>query len=271
MTASPRYQAILFDLFDTLVRFDRERLPLLQIGGRTVRSTVGHVHEVLRGWAPQVTVEALHAGMGESWREAERLRAIDHREVGAFERFTYLFRCLSLDPEACPVGLLAEMIETHRRELAKAAEFPPHHRPLLEELRSRYRLAVVSNFDYTPTALSILREAGVAELFETIVVSDAVGWRKPAPRIFHETLDRMRLDPREALFVGDRADIDVAGAHRVGMEAAWLNPAGEPLPPGITSPAYELRDLADLRAILAGTANAPTHRMARAMHLNGER
>ena len=95
MTTSPRYQAILFDLFDTLVRFDRERLPLLQIGGRTVRSTVGYVHGVLRRWAPEITLEAFHAGMGESWREAERLRAIDHREVGAFERFTYLFRCLA--------------------------------------------------------------------------------------------------------------------------------------------------------------------------------
>jgi len=252
VTTSPRYRAILFDLFDTLVRFDRERLPMLQIGGRAVRSTVGHVHEVLRAWAPQVTLEALYAGMGESWREAERLRAIDHREVGAAERFSYLFRCLALDPEACPAGLVTEMIETHRRELAKAADFPAHHGPLLEELRGRYRLAVVSNFDYTPTALAILREAGVAEVFETIVVSDAVGWRKPAPRIFHETLERMRLDPREALFVGDRADIDVAGAHRVGMEAAWVNPTGEALPPGIAPPEYELRDLADLRAILAG-------------------
>ncbi len=225
---------------------------MLQLEGRAVRSTAGHVHEVLRAWAPHVTLDALYGALGESWREAERLRAIDHREVGALERFSYLFRFLALDPEACPAGLLTEMIETHRRELAKAAEFPAHHGPLLEELRGRYRLAVVSNFDYTPTALSILREAGVAELFETIVVSDAVGWRKPAPRIFHEALERMRLDPREALFVGDRVDIDVAGAHRVGMEAAWLNPAAELLPPGIAPPAYELRDLADLRAILAG-------------------
>lgn len=251
MPASLRYRAILFDLFDTLVRFDRERLPMLQLGGRAVRSTVGRLHEVLRGWAPQITLEALYTGMSESWREAERLRAIDHREVGAAERFSYLFRCLELDPEACPAGLVTEMIETHRRELAKAAEFPAHHGPLLEELARRYRLAVVSNFDYTPTALAILREAGVAEIFETIVVSDAVGWRKPAPPIFRETLERMRLDPRDALFVGDRADIDVAGAHGMGMEAAWLNPAGEPLPPGIAPPEYELRDLADLRAILA--------------------
>ena len=77
MPTSLGYRAILFDLFDTLVKFDRERLPLLQLEGRAVRSTVGQVHEVLRAWAPGITVEALYAGMGESWREAERLRAID--------------------------------------------------------------------------------------------------------------------------------------------------------------------------------------------------
>jgi HAD superfamily hydrolase (TIGR01549 family) len=247
-----RYRAILFDLFDTLVRFDRERLPLVQVDGRDVRSSVGQLHEVLRGWAPHVTLEALYGALSESWREAERRRAVDHREVAAPERFAHLFRCLALDPDACPPGLVTEMLEAHRRELAKAAEFPPHHRPLLEELCSRYRLAVVSNFDYSPTALGILRDAGVSTLFETIVVSDAIGWRKPAPAIFREALNRMRLEARDVLFVGDRADIDVAGALAMGMDVAWVNPAGEPLPPGLAAPTYELRDLADLRTILGG-------------------
>jgi HAD superfamily hydrolase (TIGR01549 family) len=247
------YRAVLFDLFDTLVRFDRDRLPAVQVNGREIRSSVGKLYEVLRGAAPHVTIENLHGAMGESWKEAERLRAIDHREVAAQERFAYLFRCLALNPEECRPGLLTEMIETHRRELARVVEFPPHYRTLLDELRGRYRLAVVSNFDYTPTALGILREAGIVDLFEIIVVSDAVGWRKPAPAIFRQTLDRMGLEVGDALFVGDRADIDVAGARAMGMDAAWLNPAAEPLPSGLEPPTYELRDLTDLRAILVKT------------------
>ena len=252
---STRYRAVLFDLFDTLVRFDRGRLPVVQIEGRDVHSTVGRLHEVLGGWAPHVTLDALYGALTESWREAERRRAIDHREVAAPERFAHLFRCLQMDPDACPRELVTDMLDAHRRELAKAAEFPPHHRALLEDLSRRYRLAVVSNFDYTPTALGILQAAGVATLFETIIVSDAIGWRKPAPLIFREALDRMRLDAREALFVGDRADIDVAGALAVGMDVAWMNPAAEPLPPGLAAPTYELRDLDDLRAILGVAAS----------------
>jgi putative hydrolase of the HAD superfamily len=244
------YRAVLFDLFDTLVRFDRERLPLVRVSGREIRSSVGRLHEVLRPSAPHVTLEALHGAMGESWKEAERLRAIDHREVAAPERFAHLFRCLSLDPEACAPGLITELIETHRAELARAVDFPPHHRALLDDLVGRYRLAVVSNFDYTPTALAILREAGIAHLFETIVVSDSVGWRKPAPVIFRQTLDRMGLTPGDTLFVGDRIDIDVAGAHAVGMDSAWVNPSGEPVPPGLVPPTHDLRDLGDLRPVL---------------------
>jgi HAD superfamily hydrolase (TIGR01509 family) len=253
------YRAVLFDLFDTLVRFDRDRLPAVRVNGREIRSSVGKLYDVLRPSAPDVTIEKLHGAMGESWKEAERLRAIDHREVAAPERFAYLFRCLALDPDECRPGLLTELIETHRRELARVVEFPPHYRTLLDELRARYRLAVVSNFDYTPTALGILREAGIVDHFETIVVSDAVGWRKPAPMIFRQTLERMGLDVGDALFVGDRADIDVAGARALGMDAAWLNPAAEPLPSGLEPPTYELRDLADLRPILARTEPDASH------------
>jgi len=111
-------------------------------------------------------------------------------------------------------------------------------------------LAVVSNFDYTPTAVDILEREGVARRFSAIVVSDAVGWRKPKREIFDEALRRLDVGVDEALFVGDRADIDVLGAQQIGMDAAWINPEGAPLPPGITPPRYELRDLADLGAIL---------------------
>src|SRR5262249_55474385 len=101
-----------------------------------------------------------------------------------------------------------------------------------------------------PTALAILRAAGIADHFETIVVSDTVGWRKPAPLIFRQTLEGMGLEPADALFVGDRIDIDVAGAHGMGMDSAWINPDAEPVPAGLKPPTYELRDLADLRPIL---------------------
>lgn len=245
------YRAVFFDLFDTLVRFERDRLPEIEIKGKTVRSTAGQLHGVLSRHVPGVTLEACYEALLTSWKEAERLRAIDHREVSARERFSFFFPALGLAPDAVPRGLDQALIEAHRHELAKAATFPAHHRPLLEALGRRHCLAVVSNFDYSPTALGILDAAGVRDLFAAVVVSDEVGWRKPRPDIFHEALRRTGVEPHGTLFVGDRIDIDVAGAHAVGMDAAWINAAREALPPGITPPSYEIRDLAELEAIVA--------------------
>src|SRR5262249_10156142 len=141
-------------------------------------------------------------------------------------------------------------IETHRAELAKAVLFLPHHRALLDDLRGRYRMAVVSNFDYTPTALAILSAAGIVEHFETIVVSDTVGWRKPAPLIFRQTLEGGGHRRAAGVSAGARTAIDAAAAHGRGMAPAWITPAADPVPAGLEPPTYELRDLADLRPIL---------------------
>jgi HAD superfamily hydrolase (TIGR01549 family) len=242
--------AVLFDLFDTLVLFDRDRLPLLELRGRQVRSTAGHLHAVLREHVPALELETCYDALIWSWQEAERARAVDHREVAAPERFQHFYRRLALDPAALPAGLTASLLDTHRRELTKAAEFPAHHVTLLARLAERFALAVVSNFDYSPTALGILDAAGVTGFFRTIVVSDEVGWRKPKPAIFELALERLGVPPARALFVGDRADIDVVGAQAVGMPVAWINREGEPLPPGIARPTHEIRDLAELAPIL---------------------
>jgi HAD superfamily hydrolase (TIGR01549 family) len=247
------YTSVFFDLFDTLVRFERHRLPEIEIAGKTIRSTAGHLHAVLAEHAPAVTLERCYAALAASWQEAERLRAIDHREVSARERFGDFFRRLALEPRDLPPGLDVALIDAHRRELAKAATFPPHHRPLLERLAREHQLAVVSNFDYTPTALAILDSGGVRDLFSAIVVSDEVGWRKPRADIFEEAMRRTGAEPRRTLFVGDRVDIDVVGALAVGMDAVWINPEREPLAPGLPPPSYEIRDLAEIEGIVART------------------
>jgi FMN phosphatase YigB (HAD superfamily) len=244
------YAAILFDLFDTLVRFDRERMPEVEINGQTVRSSAGLLHAILKTQAPEVALERCYEALGESWREAERLRAIDHREVPAAARFAHFFQTLGLDEAALPSGFGRSLIDAHRNALGRAAEFPAHHGPLLRRLAERYKLAVVSNFDYTPTALDILERAGVVELFQTIVVSDEVGWRKPRRDIFDAALDRLGVRAGESLFVGDRADMDVLGAQQLGMDAAWINRDSEPLPAGVKAPTYEIRDLGELATIL---------------------
>ena len=59
----------------------------------------------------------------------------------------------------------------------------------------------------------------------------------------------MGLAPGAALFVGDRADIDVAGAHGVGMRSVWINREGGAAR-GRPVPDHEIRDLGELPGLL---------------------
>ncbi len=246
----PGYTTVLFDMFDTLVRFNRERLPLVRINGRDVRSSVVRLHPLTTAVLPGVTLDAFYEAFLGSYRDAERRREGDHREVPAVERFGFCYARLGVDPATVPREVTERLIGLHAGCLAEAAEPLPGRPELLDWLAGRYRLGLVSNFDYAPTVRRILEEGGILERFDAVVVSDVVGWRKPSPRIFEAAFARMGVGAAECLFVGDRPEIDVAGAKGVGMDVAWFNPEGAAFPEGLPAPDYILGRLADLRPIL---------------------
>jgi putative hydrolase of the HAD superfamily len=68
----------------------------------------------------------------------------------------------------------------------------------------------------------VCRDGGIDRFCTVLVDSACVGVRKPDPRIFRHALDALRLAPRDAVFVGDSATRDMAGARGVGMPHAWL-------------------------------------------------
>lgn len=69
----------------------------------------------------------------------------------------------------------------------------------------------------------------------TVVVSQAVGIKKPDPRIFALALSEAGCEASAAWFVGDHPVNDVGGATAAGLRAIWLTgvhpwPAGQPAP-----------------------------------------
>ena len=100
-------------------------------------------------------------------------------------------------------------------------ELYPETREVLSELRGRFRLAVISNFD--SRLREILPRLGIAEFFEDLVLSSEVGAEKPSPHIFDEALRRAEIEPAEALHVGDEPEADWRGAAAAGMRVFELN------------------------------------------------
>jgi len=70
-------------------------------------------------------------------------------------------------------------------------------------------------------------ETELAGLFDAEVFSNAVGLAKPDPRIYLHCCELLGVEPHEAVFVGDGANDELAGARRVGMDAILIHRPGE--------------------------------------------
>jgi FMN phosphatase YigB (HAD superfamily) len=244
------YTALLFDLFDTVIDFRRDRMPMISVNGTEVRSTSRHVYERFSSVVPDVPFEAFYAAFMEGYREVERIRARELREISSAHRFKLILSKLEVEPHDVPAGFPEWLAEIHMAKISEAMDFPEEHGPLLEWARSRYRLGMISNFDHSPTARGLLEQHGVIGHFEQVVISAEEGIRKPHPEIFLRTLARMNLTPQDALFIGDSPGLDVVGAKGVGMDVAWLNRDGETLGEGTPAPDYTITRLTELRQLL---------------------
>jgi FMN phosphatase YigB (HAD superfamily) len=75
---------------------------------------------------------------------------------------------------------------------------------------------------------------GVSDLIDHVVSSYSTGWEKPHRAIFERALGHAGATAAEACNVGDRLDLDIAGAKALGMRAVWLSTSA--LPPDIATP-----------------------------------
>ena len=122
------------------------------------------------------------------------------------------------------------------------------HAPLLDRLRARHALGIVSNFYGNLEA--VCSEAGIAHFFRVLIDSSRVGCRKPDPRIFRAALEPLKVTPARALFVGDSLARDMAGARALGIPHIWLTPAPTPSDGPCCPGDRIVRTLTDLEGIL---------------------
>lgn len=95
----------------------------------------------------------------------------------------------------------------------------PQVRSLLRRLKSRTRVAVLSNaWSDARGRTEGVDGFGILQLVEFIVYSAEIGFAKPDPRAFAVVLDRLGVQPSQALFVDD-LPINVAAAAALGMQA----------------------------------------------------
>lgn len=136
----------------------------------------------------------------------------------------------------CAAPGLSQVLRGHgftpTREIADAKALVVAWNPRLtfDDIRKASDLAragvpfIGANRDATyPSESGLLPGTGaILAAIETASGRTAIVVGKPQPGIFRIALHRAEVDPSRALFVGDRADTDVAGARAAGLPAALV-------------------------------------------------
>jgi FMN phosphatase YigB (HAD superfamily) len=244
------YKAVIFDLFDTLVDFDRTQIPVITIDGRDIRSTAGEVYTVLAHYTPATTFETYYNTLGAVTKALLEVRERDHVEIPARRRYELLFERLGMPRDAAAEHCIDDMLAIHHRYMHDSTVCPPERTQVLEVLKSHYPLGLLSNFDSAATGLRILATHGLQPYFSPIHISEAIGYRKPRREAFLHTAEVMGVVPQEVLFIGDTFALDVVGAKAVGMDVAWFNRQTTSPQSEQVQPDYTISRFPDLLEIL---------------------
>ncbi len=185
-----RPRAVIFDLWETLIDWDQEAAA-----------------EMAR------RIDAL-AGVG--FRE---------RWYAAANRYTAPVRTV-LSQIGVPPEAMDEVCEIRLDYVRRCLVPRPGVVETLRALRERGQL--VGLITVCSEDVETLWEASeLAGLFDAEVFSSRLGISKPDPRIYLHCCELLRVEPGEAVFVGDGANDELAGARRVGMQAILIHRAGQ--------------------------------------------
>jgi putative hydrolase of the HAD superfamily len=114
--------------------------------------------------------------------------------------------------------LLLEDYETQFQYHCVAFQFLTE---MINELKARgYLLGIITNGrgQFQDRAIDGL---GIRDYFDTILISEIEGVRKPQVEIFQRAIDRLGVSATNSIFVGDHPEADIVGAKGAKMKTIW--------------------------------------------------
>ena len=108
-------------------------------------------------------------------------------------------------------------------------DLPLERLTLLEQLKSKYRLFLLSNTNYihikqvNKILSQITPQKDISAYFEKVYYSYEMGLRKPDVEIYKEVLIDSKLNPEETLFLDDNYD-NILGAQKAGIQSIHVTP-----------------------------------------------
>jgi HAD superfamily hydrolase (TIGR01549 family) len=124
--------------------------------------------------------------------------------------------------------LLKALEEEYWENVKKETRPFPETEEVLEELSSRYRLAVITNTQGQSGGREhrIRDFPDLERFFKVIIVAGESGIPpKPHPTAFAKCLEFLNMSNSQAVFVGDDWEIDICGAKEAGIQPIWIQHA----------------------------------------------
>jgi len=153
-------------------------------------------------------------------RHTQEADADGYRELDYEKRIEDAFVELGLEDAD---ELARDAWRAYLDEWPRHTEFFPETPEILNSLRGRYKLGVITNYMDGHTCQLIFDKLGYREIFDALVVSAEVGYRKPSRVIFEQALRETGSRPENCVMVGDMYDADVVGANNVGMRSVLVD------------------------------------------------
>ena len=145
----------------------------------------------------------------------------------------------------------AELTQTYNEVLGRFAVEKRHITESISALKSQgIKIGLVSN-GQSPFQEEKLESLGLTESFDTILVSEAVGFRKPDIKIFELACKNLDVVPAECIFVGDNPVADIEGANNAGMFSVFVPTRRYP---GCAIANHVCRDMRDLPSVVIEAA-----------------
>ena len=173
---------------------------------------------------------------------------VDADGRGRAPRFEFAMKTVARfglgDPEPARARAFAEAFPA---QLAACVVPEPGVREVIVRLAATHRIGIVTNGGGA-TQREKLWRAGLADLFEVMLISGELGIDKPAPQLFLQAAAMFAVPPAECCFIGDDPELDIAPAAALGMTTIWR--VRDVWPAQLPPPNYAIRSFAELEGCL---------------------
>lgn len=232
-------RALLVDIDDTVVDWIGPARDAVITAVATHRALAGADPERLADRFLEI-VEETHA----LWMSGEL--SVDRLRAERIRRLVSESGAADLDAQEAE-----ELADAYRSAYLRAVRPVDGAAELLAEVRRRGARVVAVTNNLVAEQERKLRDTGMRDLFDGLVISEAAGVSKPDPAIFELALGVAGVSAPEAIMLGDSWTNDVMGALGAGVAAAWLDRTGADRPDS----AVEVLALTSLRPAHAVAAS----------------